>query len=103
MIKKYLVKPSPTDQAVGVMHFVEQARLKIGGNKSASFTIEYVFLKITGECAKDVFHVGNGKIMYVHDAKSVQELTDKVDAVMEELASEAWYVYRPKSLGRVMR
>lgn len=103
MIKKYLIKPSSTDQAVGMMHFVEQARLKIGGNKSATFIIEYLFNVITGEDATNVFHVGNGKIVYIYDGKSIDELNEMVEKAVEQLASEAWYIYRPKSLGRVMR
>ena len=103
MIKKYLIKPSPTDQVVGIMYFVEQARLKIGGNKSASFLIEFLFSEITGDTAKYPFHVGNGKIVYIYDAKDEGILRGMVESAMERLASEGWYVYRPKSLGRVMR
>jgi len=103
MIKKYLVKLSPTDQPVGVMHFMEQARLKVGGNKSATFTIEHVFKELCGEVAKNAFHIGNGKIVFIHDAKSVDDLQILVLQGIEKLASEGWYVYTTSNLGRVMR
>lgn len=103
MINKYLIKPRANEQGVGVMHFCEQGRLKIGGNKSATPLIEYLYNFILGVEAKDMFSVGNGKVVYIHDAKSTDELNLKMDTAMESLAGNGWYIYRPSSLGRIMR